>query len=249
MRTRGYKFFVRKAHRYLGVLIGIQFVFWTLGGIYFSWTKIDEVRGDDLRGDHMMVPVEKLAEVSGGAFAALAKSDAGARIMKLQLVEVLGEPHFEINYHDSSGKMRTALARAGDGALRAPMNEDEARRIAAGALKSAPRVVSASLVTNVATDDEYREKPLPAWKVEFDGGLNVYVAAESGQVAAVRNPSWRIFDFLWMLHTLDFKARDDINNWLLRSFSVLGLVTIASGFALFIVSSKRIRGIFRRTSA
>jgi uncharacterized iron-regulated membrane protein len=27
---------IRKTHRYLGVFIRIQFLFWTLGGLYFS---------------------------------------------------------------------------------------------------------------------------------------------------------------------------------------------------------------------
>lgn len=39
----------RKWHRYLGVVLGIQFLLWTLGGLYFSWTDIDEIRGDNLK--------------------------------------------------------------------------------------------------------------------------------------------------------------------------------------------------------
>ena len=36
----------RKTHRFLGVFIGIQFLFWTISGLYFSWTDIDDVHGD-----------------------------------------------------------------------------------------------------------------------------------------------------------------------------------------------------------
>lgn len=38
----------RKTHRYLGVFIGIQFLFWTLGGLYFSWNNMDDVHGETL---------------------------------------------------------------------------------------------------------------------------------------------------------------------------------------------------------
>ena len=31
----------RKHHRFLGIFIGIQFLFWTISGLYFSWTDID----------------------------------------------------------------------------------------------------------------------------------------------------------------------------------------------------------------
>ena len=39
----------RKAHRFLGLFIGIQFLFWTVSGVYFSWTDIDEIHGDHYR--------------------------------------------------------------------------------------------------------------------------------------------------------------------------------------------------------
>jgi len=65
--------------------------------------------------------------------------------------------------------------------------------------------------------------------------------AEWGTVQSFRNNQWRVFDFLWMLHTMDYQGRDDFNNALLRAFSVFGLITIFSGFALFIVSCKHIK--------
>ena len=34
------------------------------------------------------------------------------------------------------------------------------------------------------------------------------------------------------------ESRDHIGNWLLRAFSIFGLVTVVSGFALFFISSK-----------
>ena len=40
---------IRKAHRYLGIFLGIQFIFWTLSGLYFSWTDINEIRVDYLK--------------------------------------------------------------------------------------------------------------------------------------------------------------------------------------------------------
>ena len=66
----------------------------------------------------------------------------------------------------------------------------------------------------------------------------VYVSAELGTVQTYRNNQWRVFDFLWMLHVMDYQNRDNINNWLLRLFSVIGLITIASGFLLFGLTQK-----------
>jgi hypothetical protein len=41
-----------------------------------------------------------------------------------------------------------------------------------------------------------------------------------------------------MLHVMDYQNRDNINNWLLRIFSVIGLITLASGFLLFGLTQK-----------
>ena len=40
---------IRKAHRYLGLFIGIQFLMWTISGLYFSWTDIDDIHGDQFK--------------------------------------------------------------------------------------------------------------------------------------------------------------------------------------------------------
>ena len=40
---------IRKAHRYLGIFLGIQFLMWTISGMYFSWTDIDEIHGDQFK--------------------------------------------------------------------------------------------------------------------------------------------------------------------------------------------------------
>ncbi len=42
---------IRKTHRYLGLFIGIQFLMWTISGLYFSWTDIDEIHGDHFKKD------------------------------------------------------------------------------------------------------------------------------------------------------------------------------------------------------
>jgi hypothetical protein len=44
-----------------------------------------------------------------------------------------------------------------------------------------------------------------------------------------------------MTHTMDYQGRDDFNTTLLRAFSLLGLITVLSGFVLWGVSSPRLR--------
>ncbi len=237
-KRRNYKYYVRKAHRYLGILIGIQFAFWTLGGLYFSWSDINQIRGDDVRKKS-----DVLSDRSDGIRLAFPSAgiDADARITKAEMVSILGRPYFFVGFQLNGDRAESRLIDALDGSTRGAIDESEARRIAVEGLQIPASVVRANYVSEAAAGHEYREKPLPAWAIDLDGGYTVYVAANNGQITAIRNNRWRIYDFLWMLHTQDYGARDNINNWILRSFSALGIVTIASGFALFFISSRTIR--------
>ena len=54
---------IRKSHRYLGLFLGIQFLFWTIGGLYFSWTNIKNIRGEDIRKEPTTIKKEKLGNI------------------------------------------------------------------------------------------------------------------------------------------------------------------------------------------
>ena len=51
---------IRKAHRYLGIFLGIQFIFWTLSGLYFSWRDINELRVEHLKKIRTKEKITKL---------------------------------------------------------------------------------------------------------------------------------------------------------------------------------------------
>jgi hypothetical protein len=120
------------------------------------------------------------------------------------------------------------------------LNQQEASQVAVKSLKKPSAILKTEYLTSTNGHHEYREKPLPAYAVTFakPNNATVYVSAELGTVQSYRTNSWRAFDFLWMLHTMDYENRDNINNWVLRIFSVLGLVTILSGFLLYFLTFK-----------
>jgi hypothetical protein len=139
------------------------------------------------------------------------------------------------------------LAHAVTGKLREPLNQQEAVAVAARHFNGQPAVIGTEYLTTTNSHHEYREQPLPAYAVTFTHPSNttVYVSTELGTVQKFRNDKWRIFDFLWMLHTMDYESRDEIGNVLLRIFSIFGLITILSGFSLYIISSRWWRRKFR----
>ncbi len=231
-------YYIRRIHRYLGVILGIQFLFWTVSGLYFSWTNIDEIHGD-LQHKHPPKLTSSIHLISpDSVFKQL--NDKPVVINSIQLVSILKKPFYSINFLVAK-KEKNILASAETGIIREEITKDEALQIASESFNGNPGIQSVKYITGTNGHHEYREKPLPAWAVTFNHPTNttVYVSAERGKVETFRNNKWRIFDFLWMGHTMDYQSRDNINNWLLRTFSLFGLITVISGFALYFISRKK----------
>ena len=114
-------------------------------------------------------------------------------------------------------------------------------------MKKGLEVASVELIDQVDNHHEYREKLLPAYVITYttSNNLKAYVSAIDGKFQTVRHRSWRWFDFLWMTHTMDYKSRDNFNTTVLRAFSLLGLITVLSGFLLWYSSSTSIRKLVR----
>ena len=236
---RNWHKWIRKGHRYLGLLIGIQFLMWTIGGLYFSWTSLDEVHGSDLIG-----PAPTLAQDLPLASLETLQQNAAGRISRMELVPLSETAAvYRIQYDQPEGHPETQLFNAHTGLARDALSEEESLALARQRYTGNAGILAVRRLDASGPHHEYRELPLPAFAFTFedDRRTTIYVAPEQARVTSIRNSKWRIFDFLWMLHTMDYAGRDNFNNRLLQAFSIFGLLTIASGFALFVVSSPLFR--------
>jgi uncharacterized iron-regulated membrane protein len=244
-------YYIRKTHRFLGVFIGIQFLGWTISGLFFSWNNIDDVHGDHMRKPAKFLAANVDVVAPTEAVKSLQNTLPVDSLHSVQLISVLGKPTYQIRYfsgHSGEGShlhVHYALADALTGELREPLTEAEATAIAKDNVIENATVSSIEYLLDVDGHHEYREKPLPAYAITFSNpDCTVYVSAEQGTYQTIRHNQWRAFDFLWMFHTMDFAGRDNFNNWLLKILSVFGLLTVISGFTLFIVSSKTSKKLF-----
>lgn len=246
-------YYIRRTHRYLGVLLGIQFLLWTVGGLYFSWSNMDEIHGDLHRNEAPLIASNISLVSPTVVLDNIRKAHNIDSIVSIQLIEVLGKPIYQVRCitamdHSNMGHghempMMNHLADATTGVVRGAITKEEAVEMAKARFKGEAKVKDVKYLESVDSHHEYRESPLPAYVVtlEHPSRTHVYVASELGVVTKFRNAKWRVFDFLWMMHTMDYEGRDKIGNTLLRVFSIFGLVTVMSGFALYFVSTKRLR--------
>ncbi len=217
---------LRKTHRYLGIFLGLQFIMWTVSGLYFSWTDIDEIHGDDFRKHHV-------EEVSFTNLADPSEIIPGFAVTSLELKEIDGNPYYLVN------KDRLVDARTGESKK---LSEKDAISIANKHMVEGLEIERVELLEETDPHHEYRGGALPAYVVSYKtpNNLKAYVSIDDAMFRSVRHRDWRWFDFLWMTHTMDYEGRDDFNNMILRIFSVLGLITVLSGFVLWYISSPTI---------
>jgi Asp-tRNA(Asn)/Glu-tRNA(Gln) amidotransferase C subunit len=219
---------IRKTHRYLGIFLGLQFLMWTISGLYFSWTDIDEIHGDHFKKESEPSVFEDLN----------ALSNLNEKVYALELKEIAGEPYYWVN--------ESKLIHARSGAYKPGISEEEALAIAHQHMKDELIVSEVHLIDETDAHHEYRGRDLPAYVISYtsDDKVTAYVSVKDGSFQTVRHRDWRWFDFLWMTHTMDYETRDDFNTTVLRAFSLLGLITVCSGFLLWGVSSPTVRKLF-----
>ena len=185
---------IRKAHRYLGLFLGIQFLLWTISGLYFSWTNIDEIRGE-----HLINKNVKLKDFS--ELISPSKLNE-SNIKSIELRNISGVPYYWIN--------NANLYNAYTGNLKQSITKKEAVDIAKQSLVKGLEIKSINYISTVDKHHEYRNKLLPAYVISFKDSRNIkaYVSSLDGKFQTVRHRNWRWFDFLWMAHTMDYESRD-----------------------------------------
>ena len=171
---------LRKFHKYISLIVSVQLLLWTISGIYFSFNKIENVRGEQYRIENKDVSPNQ--------------------------------------------KEQTKM-----------LSTEEAKKIVS--LKTTLTPIQSMLIDEEVRGSEFRGRSLPLYKVISENKkgkkINVYVDPFSGEVSAIRSLQWRIWDFMWGIHIMDWVERDNIDNLWLKIFSFIALFTSLSGIILF----------------
>jgi hypothetical protein len=210
-------FLVRKTHKYLSFFISLQLLLWTISGIYFAFNKIELVRGEQYLNhletsfdlSKLEFEIEKAKEVEFkkrlGTEIVIIKTKDATRYLNM-----LGQPLTKISMEDAMASVLTQTTLI-------PFATEE--------------------IVNEKSGSEYRGRSLPIYRVKSKNAkgteLNVYINVYSAEVVAIRSNKWKIWDLMWGFHIMDWKERDNIDNILLKIFSILALVSSVTGIMLF----------------
>lgn len=221
----------RTTHKWLGLVIAIQAVLWTLSGVYMTAIHIDIIHGDRLvrRPDPAPIALEGLVEP-----AHLAHLAPGLTAAKLEVQ--LGRPVWIVETVD--GK---ALLDAKTGETLSPLGAAAARARAKALFAEDGAVRSVELLNEAP--QEIRGRAGPVWRVTFDGAWRptFYISPATGELVARRHDLWRAYDLVWMLHIMDYAERDNPATALNRVFTWLSVAGAATGGWLLLYSFRRRR--------
>ncbi|QOY92576.1 PepSY domain-containing protein [Massilia sp. UMI-21] len=222
-------FWVRRAHQWIGLVIGVQALLWMISGLYMVVVPLEVIHGDHLA----QVPSEPLAPSAIRITQARLHAQHPG-IVALRLKRLLGREVYEIR----QGK-QTSLVDAASGKTISPLGREAIVALADAAYVGEGRIRGVEWITRAP--QEIGGRPVPLWAVHYDepGKSTLYFSPYSGELVARRHALWRWFDFLWMFHIMDYAERENVNNTLLRVASLSGLAFALSGIWLLFYSFRR----------
>jgi uncharacterized iron-regulated membrane protein len=239
------KIFFRKFHRWLGLLMAVQIIAWMASGLYFSIFPIGEIRGEHLTKKTESLNAARLsgmgspAEVNRVLNRHLAP---GWQLTSLTLVSKAGQMSWRVEGRVEGAPFKRLVNSSGTEVLPA-LTEEDAAQVAQDWLLNAAQPRRVEWLESAPVDSEIRGRDFPLWKVSFEEpeNLSLYLDAWTGEILARRTSRWRLFDFFWMLHIMDFEARDDFNHLLLQAAAFLGLLIALSGVVFWALTTSLFR--------
>ncbi|GGD54781.1 hypothetical protein GRI62_03895 [Erythrobacter arachoides] len=208
-------------HIWLGWLVGLPIVMWTVSGLVMIIQPIESVRGSDRRLELPPVAADGLV---------LPQLTGPVRSVTLQnFVDGAGW----IVVEDDGGRYRYS---ASDGSLYNPVGETAAREIAQATFTGDAALEGMTYFPADEVPRDFRN-PVNVWQARFADDTNLYINAQTGEVQAVRTGWWRIYDFFWGLHIMDLETRDlegqaPFNHWVLVVFAALSVAGSLIGCTL-----------------
>jgi uncharacterized iron-regulated membrane protein len=221
----------RRLHKWLALIVGIQALLWVVSGFYMVVVDLDFIHGDPLVRNLTTPPnVSRLSPVG----------ELATRYPDIQQIRIKGLPGFDTALYEITTSKGAVLVDGASGEPLSPLTRERIANLATAYYAGDGALEHLELLTANAPM-EIQTRPLPLWRADFDDWLDtsLYIQPATGELVTRRHRFWRWFDFFWMLHIMDYEARENINNTLLRVATGIGVVLAASGVWLLVFTLRR----------
>lgn len=226
-------------HKWIGLIVGLQILFWIVGGLVMSALPIERVRGEH-HVRQAAKPVLPIGDViSLKDLAAKAELDG---ISDATLKVTPQGPLWILNL--SSGAEAYFNARTGGDVREITAAVAQA---AAAAAYQGPGKPSAARYLETAPPEAGVSGPLYAVEFSDPERSVLYLDAFTGEVRTRRSNLWRFYDFFWRLHIMDWKTGQNFNHPLIIAAAAISLAVVVTGFILLWLRLSRDFSRLKRT--
>ncbi len=224
----------RFTHKWLGLIISIQLMAWTVGGAFFVVVPFLPI----IKGEKYIKKIEY--SFNNISFYPLHKILQNIENTKnVSIISINNQPVYKI----INNKNQLYIFDAVNGKkISKPKQKDiisHAKLLYTGnaEIKNV-QYVSSPLKKSLFIVDELGGA-VELWQVEFNDFLNnrLYFSGDTGEFYKIRNDAWVIYDFFWRLHVMDYKNGENFNNPLVIIFTLILLFLSISGIILLFYSS------------
>lgn len=191
---------LRVLHKWIGLIIGLQLILWTLSGTMMAILSMEEVAGGEPR-EQPQVPMSTMDR-----WPVVQRQLADTTITSVSVRPLVDRPVLEVT------TARGVRLFSADTGRQINVDDNLARQIATAAYAGGGAVKAVAALDKPTL--AVREHELPIWRVDFadDKNSSFYVSGSTGALLERRNDTWRAWDFFWMLHNMDYVNRTSFNH-------------------------------------
>lgn len=208
------------------LFLSLQFLIWSISGVYMVVFDIDYIHGDDMVIEDQSVINNQPVDYK---FSALLIEYPTAKYIELS--HFMGSNVYRFTHQTKLGRVPVMLD-ASNGKKLPAINENMAIKVAEYYYQ-ADEIVTEIVLLKDSAPAELSSRHLPAWRVNFNDFAHstLYISAKSGKIVTRRHQFWRIFDFMFTFHVMDYEEGDPAN-WLLLWVALFSFLAVCSGMVL-----------------
>ncbi|AWL12307.1 Na(+)-translocating NADH-quinone reductase subunit [Saliniradius amylolyticus] len=216
---------IKPLHKWLSLLVGVQLLIWLGTGLYFNLADHQAASGNALRQSvdtETVRPVLSLVPVSQLPVN---------RVEQIKLHWIHSQPYYQAIHQSqphARQRQQSSLYSATTG-LRVSLSDRQLTDIALASYTGTAEMEQARRLTPPVDDLPGNQNPV--WQVimDDDAGTAIYVNPANGRVIKHMNDDSRLWDFMLMLHFMDYTDTGGFNHSLIIIVALSTLLLAVSG--------------------
>ena len=216
------KRWIHHSHRWLGLIVLLQVLFWSAGGLLMAGLNFSDLYIDPPQ------PALELPALSPQQLAQrLAQTGVAGPFDSFKLVQRGGKTWFQVQ-----PRQRPPLLVSAQGQVVSPLPESEIKDFARRYYTGSGTLIQLEKL-NRSRGNYVSATPL--WRARFNdrAGTEIYLEPQTGELLARRKRSWAIYNLMWELHLTKYTPWSAVNKALMGLLALINIVVALTGLFKF----------------